>query len=100
MINSWSIRNHPNSSIVEIDHNTKKSPGDLRRLAITQNPVESHQITDVKNSQTSKIIRCVLGTVPKVLVKIFKEVKIKRGDHPDHSIFFRSTKILRRVLQS
>ena len=36
---------HPNYSIVEIGQNTKKSPGDLRRLADTQTPVEIHQPT-------------------------------------------------------
>ena len=36
---------HPNYRIVEIGQNTKKSPGDLRRLAVTQTPVESHQLT-------------------------------------------------------
>ena len=35
---------HPNNSIVEIDQNTKKSPGNLRRLVVTQNPVENHQL--------------------------------------------------------
>ena len=34
---------HPNYSIIEIGKNTEKSPGDLRRLAITQTPVENHQ---------------------------------------------------------
>ena len=36
---------HPNYSIVEIGQNTKKSPADLRRLAVTQTPVENHQLT-------------------------------------------------------
>ena len=30
------------NSIVEIDQNTKKSPGDLRRLAVSQTQGESH----------------------------------------------------------
>ena len=34
-----------NDSIVEIGQNTEKSPGDLRRLAVTQTPVENHQLT-------------------------------------------------------
>ena len=40
---------HPNYSIVEIGQNTKKSPGDLRRLTVaqTQTPVKSHQLTKV-----------------------------------------------------
>ena len=31
-----------NYSIVEVDQNTEKSPGDLRRLAVTQTPEENH----------------------------------------------------------
>ena len=34
-----------NYSIVEINQNTEKSPGDLRKLAGTQTPVENHQLT-------------------------------------------------------
>ena len=30
---------HPNNSIIEFGHNTEKSPGNLRRLAVTQTPV-------------------------------------------------------------
>ena len=36
---------HPNYSIVKIDQNTAKSPRDLIRLAVTQTPVEDHQLT-------------------------------------------------------
>ena len=32
-----------NDSIIENGQNTKKSPGDLMRLAVTQTPVEDHQ---------------------------------------------------------
>ena len=34
---------HSNYSIVEIGQNTKKSPGDLRRLTVTKTPVRNHQ---------------------------------------------------------
>ena len=37
--------NHPNNGIVESGQNTAKSPGDLWRLAVTQTPVENHQLT-------------------------------------------------------
>ena len=37
-------RDRPNYSIVEIGQNTEKSPGDLRRFAVTQTPVEDHQL--------------------------------------------------------
>ena len=33
--------NQINCSVVEISQNTEKSPGDLRRFAITQTPVKS-----------------------------------------------------------
>ena len=39
------IGNHPNYSIVEIGQNKEKSPGDLRRLIVTQAPVKDHQLT-------------------------------------------------------
>ena len=39
--NKSTSRDHPNDCIVEIVQNTKKSPGDLRRFAVTQNPVEN-----------------------------------------------------------
>ena len=36
---------HPNNSIVENGQNTEKSPGDLRRLVVTQAQVKDHQLT-------------------------------------------------------
>ena len=36
---------HPNDSIVENCQNTKKSPGDLRRFAVTQTSVKNHQLS-------------------------------------------------------
>ena len=36
---------YPNDSIVEDGQNTETSPGDLRRLAVTQTPVKNHQLT-------------------------------------------------------
>ena len=35
---------HPNHCITEDDQNTEKSPGDLRRLSVTQTPVKDHQL--------------------------------------------------------
>ena len=40
-------RDHPNYCIVEIGQNTKKSPGNLRRLAVIHSPVENYQLTVV-----------------------------------------------------
>ena len=36
---------HPNYSIIENGQNTEKSPGDLRKLAVTQTPVKDYQLT-------------------------------------------------------
>ena len=37
-------RDHPDQSIVKISKNTKKSPEDLRRLAVTKTPVKDLQL--------------------------------------------------------
>ena len=37
--NQWTSQDHPKYSIVKINQNTEKSPGDLRRLAVTQTPI-------------------------------------------------------------
>ena len=45
-IGSWRMSgDHPNYSVIENGQNTEKSPGDLRRLAVTQSPVKDHQVT-------------------------------------------------------
>ena len=36
---------HPNNSIIGNGRNTEDSPGDLRKLAVTQTPVKNHQLT-------------------------------------------------------
>ena len=43
--NKWTSRNHPDYSIIKIGQNTEKSPGDLRRLAVTEIPEENYQLT-------------------------------------------------------
>ena len=35
----------PNYYLIKIDQNTERSPGDLRRLAVTQTPVKDYQLT-------------------------------------------------------
>ena len=42
--NKRTSRDHPNYSIVEISQNNMKSPGDSRRVAVTQTPVENHPL--------------------------------------------------------
>ena len=43
-------RDHPGFSIVEIGQNTEQSPGDLKKLAVTQTPMKGHQLTLVWNN--------------------------------------------------
>ena len=43
---SWRTgRDYSNDSIAKNGQNTETSPGDLRRLAVTQTPVKNHQLT-------------------------------------------------------
>ena len=47
LANKRTSGDNPDYSIVEIIRNTKEGPGDLRRIAVTQTPVEDHQQTPV-----------------------------------------------------
>ena len=42
---SGRVETNPNDSIIENSQNTEKSPGDSRRLAVTQTPVKNHRLT-------------------------------------------------------
>ena len=42
--NKSTSRDRPNDSIIKIGQNTEKSPGDLKRLSITQTLVKNHQL--------------------------------------------------------
>ena len=44
---------HPNYSIVEIVQNTKRTPGDARRLAVTQSPPSTN--AGMKNFKMNKM---------------------------------------------
>ena len=44
-LRSWRTSgDHPNYYIIENGPNTEKSPGELRRLAVSQTPVKDHQL--------------------------------------------------------
>ena len=43
--NQRTSQNHYNHSIVKINKNTEKIPGDVRRLGVTQTPVKGYQLT-------------------------------------------------------
>ena len=42
--NKRASRDHPDFNIIKIGQNTEKSPGDLRKHAVTQTPVRNHQL--------------------------------------------------------
>ena len=45
-LGSWRTGgDHPKDSIITNGQNTEKSPGDLRRLAVTQTPLKNHRLT-------------------------------------------------------
>ncbi len=45
-LGSWRTSgDHSSYSIIENGQNTEKSPGDLRRLAVSQTPVKNYQLT-------------------------------------------------------
>ena len=41
----WMSGEHPKYNIIENGHNTKNSPGELRRLAVTETAGKDHQLT-------------------------------------------------------
>ena len=72
---------HPNYSIIEISQNTKKSPGDLRRFAVIQDPSgKSSANAGMKNSQINKIIIIIKRTCPTMdfAIPVDHRVKIKK----------------------
>ena len=59
---------HPDYSIIKISQNTEKSPGDLKRLAVTQTPVRNHQLTLVwKTLKWVKLLLLLLWLLLSVL---------------------------------
>ena len=50
-------RDSPNHGIVEIGQNAEKSPGDLRRLSVTQTPLKNHKLTLMCKLSRRKIMK-------------------------------------------
>ena len=48
--NERTRKDHPDYRIIKIGENTEKSPGDLRRLAVTQAQGRNHQLTLVRKT--------------------------------------------------
>ena len=65
--NKKTSRDYPDYSIIRIGQNIEKSPGDLRRLAVTQTPVRNHQLTLVRKTPKSKIMIIQISTLTKYL---------------------------------
>ena len=60
---------HQYYSIDEIGQNTEKSPRDLRRLVVTQNPSKNDLLTLVwKNTQIRKLIMIIIIMKMKITV--------------------------------
>ena len=109
---------HPKLNITENGQNTEKSPGDLRRLAVTKTPVKNHQRkTDVKNSQgvnnnnnnnnnndknnNRPIVTGAFGTVTKGLLKGLEDLEIGgRVETIQTTAFLKTARILRKVLET
>ena len=104
---------HSNYYIIKNGQNTEKSPGDLRRLAVTQTPVKDHQLTlmwktlisNNNNKQWNMqvtIIRIVIGAfgiVSKRLLKGLEDLKVGgRVETIQPTVPLRKAGILRRVL--
>ena len=54
---------HPKHSIVVIDWNTEKSPGNRKRLAVTQTPMQNHQLTLVRKILQRIMIIIIIITI-------------------------------------
>ena len=97
---------HPNNSIIENGQNTEKSPGDFRRLAVTQSPVKNHQLTlmwkTIMIIMVLTIIPFVIGafgTVTQGLLKGPEDLEIRgRVEAIKTTTLLRTARILRRFL--
>ena len=45
---NWPFGDHPNDSIIKIGQNTEESSGFLKRVAVTQNPVNADELPSLK----------------------------------------------------
>ena len=72
---------HPNYSIVEIDKNTEKNPGDLRWIVVTQTPVNDHWLTLMWEAFKSKIIIIIIIIIILMIIMFLSII----GFHPSCS---------------
>ena len=51
---NWRNNRENTNYTIEIGQNTEKSPGDLRKLAVTQSPGKNNQLTLVLNNNNAR----------------------------------------------
>ena len=67
--------NHANNNIIKIGQNTEQSPGDLKRLAITQTSMKDHQLTLAGKTLKGAIMIIMMLLMMKILdQKLFKMI--------------------------
>ena len=85
-------RDYPNNSIVEIDQNTKKRPGDLRDFFFHSNSSEKTSVNaGVKNSQMSRKIMIIIK--PEFVLEN-ESILWDFEKQPDHSIQIRRSDLV------
>ena len=120
-LGSWRTSgDHPNYYIIENSQNMEKSPGNLRRLAVTQTPVKDHQLALIwkKNDKYLDLARELkklwnmkvtivpivigaLGTITKGLLKALEDLEVGgRVETIQTTALLRTARILRRVLET
>ena len=77
VVNWRRVRHHSNYSIVEIYQNTEKSPGDLKRLAVTPTPGKVHYLGLEKKLNTHTHTRTHTHTHTRTIIIII--IIIKHG---------------------
>ena len=62
-LGSWRTSGYnPNDSIAENDQNPETSPGDLKRLAVTQTPGKNHQLTLMGKTLIMMMVMIIMQT--------------------------------------
>ena len=95
----WRKDRDPDNSIAEIGQNTEKSPGDLRRLAVTQTPAVAG-VKNNNNNNNNKVVGA-FGTVTKGSLKEMDDLEFgRRVETMQMTALLRTARILRRVLKT
>ena len=75
--NNRTSGDHPNYCIIEISQNTEKSPGDLRKLVVTQTPVRKHQLILVwKTLKREQMIKIIIKIIIIKYTDLARELRV------------------------